>query len=67
MSGREPKENKMSARLEEPIWQVTVVNDKTQAVTVVNEGLTHAQAHTIRSKMMTYKWRRIVVRKAPEA
>ena len=67
MSGREPKENKMSTRLEEPIWQVTVVNDKTQAVTVVNEGLTHAQAHTIRSKMTVYKCRRIVVRKAPEA
>ena len=57
----------MSARREEPIWQVTVVNDKTQAVTVVNEGLTHAQAHTIRAKMTAYKWRRIVVRKAPEA
>lgn len=65
MTGNQRK-TKMPARLEEPIWQVTVVNDKTQAVTVVNEGLTHAQAHTIRSKMTAYKWRRIVVRKAPE-
>ena len=57
----------MSARLEEPIWQVVIINDRTKMVTVANEGLTHKQAHTIKSKWNhSFKWRRIVVREAPE-
>lgn len=54
----------MTARLEDAIWELVVVNDKAGTETIVNTGLTHAQGHIIKSKMTPYSFRRITIRQS---